>query len=167
MEFQKIFIKDDGTTSMRCPACMAEKSMHYEKLPRRHKFIVKCLCGSSFGVQFEFRKKYRKSVNLDGIILKQEQGDKWGKTLSESHVTKIKPANCKITNISVAGAGFNLIDSVKINENDLIIIKFNLDNSAATMIEKKAIVRLVKDKYIGCEFAEKDEFDTALKFYFL
>jgi len=167
MEFQKVFLRDDGTISIRCPACMTEKNIPSQKIPGKHKFKVKCSCDSIFGVQYESRKKYRKQVTLDGTLFKPEKNLRWGKTLSESQETKINPINCQICNISLWGIGLNILDKVKMEEGDLLLVRFTLDNSASTEIEKKIIVRVVKDTYIGCEFFDSDKNDKTLGFYFL
>ena len=167
MEYQKAYIKDKGPVPIRCPACMTEKELPYQKIAGKHKFKVKCTCGSVFGIQCEYRGKYRKEVNLDGIVLMPSQNLKWGKTLSESQETKIKPINCRIFNISLGGIGLRLQSKLEIEEGDLMLVRFTLDNSASTEMEKKVIVRAVKDTYIGCEFFEADKNDTTLAFYFL
>ena len=167
MEFQKLFLRNEGMTAIRCPACMFEKDISPKKISGKYKFKVKCTCGSIFGVQCESREKYRKQVSLNGIILKPGQNLKWGKTLSESQETRIKPINCQICNISLGGLGLKIHDMIKIEEGDFILVRFNLDNSASTEIEKKVIVRAVKDSYIGCKFMDTDKNDTTLRFYLL
>ncbi|MFC1531906.1 PilZ domain-containing protein [Thermodesulfobacteriota bacterium] len=167
MEFQKVYFRDEGMISIRCPACMIEKDIPSQKISGKHKFKVKCTCGSTFGVQCESRKKYRKQVNLDATLFKPEQNLRWGKTLSESQETNIKPANCQVCNISFGGIGLKILEKIEIEEGDLILVRFTLDNSASTEMEKKVIVRVVKDTYVGCEFFDSDKNDTTLGFYLL
>jgi len=167
MKFQKVYLRDDGKISIRCPACMIEKDIPTQKISGKHKFKVKCTCGIIFGIQCESRQKYRKQINLDGILINPGQDLKWGKTLSESQETRIKPINCQICNISLRGIGLKIPDKIKIEEGDLMLVRFTLDNSASTEMEKKVIVRIVKDTYIGCEFFDADKNDTILGFYLL
>ena len=167
MEFQRVYPGDDNSIIIRCPSCMTSRVIPSQKIPRKYRFKEKCKCGSVFGVQFELRKAYRKDVSLDGILSKPEQNTKWGRTLSESQVTKVKETNCTICNISLGGIGLRLLDRIGINEDDIFLLKFVLDNSASTKMEKKVIVREVKDDYVGCEFLDSEKNDTILKFYFL
>lgn len=170
MEFQKVHLRDDRSIIIRCPACLSERIISPDKIPRMYRFKVKCSCNSVFGVQVELREKYRKQVNLSGIILKPEQNLRWGKTLSESQETRIKKTNCRVCNISMGGIGLEILDKIevgKIKEGDILLVKFVLDNSAATNMEKKVTVRIVKGNYLGCEFFDTDKNDTTLKFYFL
>ena len=122
MEFQKVYLKNESIVSIQCPACMIEKKIPYEKISGRYRVKVKCTCGSVFGIQCEFREKYRKQVNLDGILLKPEQSLKWGRTLSESQETRIKPINCQICNISLSGIGLKVLDKIKIIQEDLLMV---------------------------------------------
>ena len=170
MDFQKVFPRDDNSIVVRCPVCMTEREIPAHKIPNRHRFRVKCTCNAYFGVQFELRKKYRKYVDFHGVLFKPGQNLKWGKTLSESQETRIKKTNCLITNISMGGIGLKILDKVEveeIQEGDILLVQFTLDNSAATKMEKKVIVRVIESGYIGCEFFEADKNDTTLKFYFL
>ena len=59
------------------------------------------------------------------------------------------------------------ISSLKVEEGDHVTIKFTLDNSAATQVEKDAIVKSVINTRIGCEFLDSDRGDATLGFYFL
>lgn len=163
----KVFIREDGTVHIRCPKCMNVKVVPYDKIPRRHRLKVKCKCGTVFNVHIELRKSFRKDVNFEGIFLFIDQDLRWGKMLSESIETKIKPINCRVINISLGGVCLSVKENVEINENDRILIKFELDNSASTRIEKTAIVKKIKDSTISCEFDESAHNDKDLRFYFL
>ena len=87
--------------------------------------------------------------------------------LYESKTTDSKPLNCKIISISRNGITLTTVDKHGIRIGDDIKVKFTLDNSASTEIEKKAHVKWVKDNYIGCEFFETYKHDVTLAFYFL
>jgi hypothetical protein len=113
------------------------------------------------------RRNFRKEVNLDGIIFQHYRDKKWGKNLSESQLTNIKPINCKVTNISLKGIGLLIPKNVKVEEGDNVIIKFILDNSTSTQVEKEVIVKAVIGTRIGCEFIDSDVGDSSLGFYFL
>lgn len=163
----KVLLREDRTVHIRCPLCMSVRDVPYDKLPHRHKLTVKCKCGYAFNVKIELRKSYRKDVNFEGTFLFMYQDLRWGKMLSESIETKIKPINCRITNISLGGVCITVKKNIVINENDRILIRFNLDNSASTKVEKTAIVKKIKEGTISCEFDEPTHNDKDLKFYFL
>ena len=170
MEYQKVFPRDDDSIVVRCPSCMSERKISSNKIPNSYRFNIRCTCNSVFGVQFESRKKYRKDVNLHGVFLKPDQDAKWGKTLNESLETRIKKTNCMITNISMGGIGIKILDNleaVDVKKGDVLLVKFNLDNSANTEMEKMVKIKVIKNGYLGCQFTEEQKNDTVLKFYFL
>ena len=170
MDYQKIYRNEDKSITIKCPFCMHERNISADKIPSKYRFKVKCKCGSVFGTQLELRTKFRKDVNLTGVFMRPDQKDKWGKTLNESLETKIKKVNCRICDISMGGIGIKVLDRLEAGEvkkGDSLLVKFTLDNSASTKMEKKVTVRVVRDDYIGCEFFEADKNDSKLKFYFL
>ena len=167
MEYQKVFLDEDYTATIRCPKCKHEKVVPLEKLTGKHRIKIRCKCKSVFGVLVEMRRTFRKEVNLEGRFINYYQDKKWGKTLSESQLTNIKPINCKVTNISLKGIALVAPENVKVEEGDHMIIKFILDNSVSTEPEKETIVKSVVGTRIGCEFIDSDRDDSTLGFYFL
>lgn len=171
MDFQKVFRREDQSILIKCPFCMEERNIAPEKVPSKYRFKVKCKCGSVYGIQLEGRTKFRKEVNLPGVILRPDQSEKWGKMLNESLETKIKKITCQICDISMGGIGIKILDSTdvvgEIKKGDTLMVKFTLDNSAETEMETMVTVRVVRGLYLGCEFSEADKKSTKLKFYFL
>jgi len=146
---------------------MHEKVVPFQNLSGKHRIKLRCKCKSVFGVQVEMRKKFRKEVHLDGRFINHYQDKRWGKTLSESQLTNIKPINCKVINLSLKGIAFLIPENVKVEERDHITITFILDNSASTQVEKETIVKSVIGTRVGCEFIDSDRGDSTLGFYFL
>lgn len=70
-----------------------------------------------------------------------------------------------IRDISRAGVGFENMDSVLVSKGDTLRIKFKLDNGKRTLIEKKVIVKIIRDKYVGCEFKDLALEEKELGFY--
>jgi hypothetical protein len=167
MEFQKVFIRQDTTTLIRCPDCRKEKVTSSGKFLGRHRVKVKCTCGSVFGVEIDFRQTYRKKTDLDGYVVRLFQEKRQPQLLYESKTTDSNPLNCKIISISRNGISLTTVDKHGIGIGDDIKVKFTLDNSASTEFEKKAHVKWVTGNYIGCEFFETYKHDVTLAFYFL
>ena len=167
MEYQNVFLDEDYTVTIRCPNCMHEKVVPFQKLPKQHRIKLRCKCESVFWVQIELRKTFRRDVNLDGRFINYYQDKRWGKTLSESQLTNIKPINCKVANLSLKGIAFLIPKNVKVEEGDHMSITFILDNSVSAQVEKETIVRSVIGTRIGCEFIDSVRDDSTLGFYFL
>jgi hypothetical protein len=167
MEYHKAFAREDGKVQIRCPVCMAVKEIPNSRLPSKHRFPVRCRCGTIFKIQIESRKSFRKDVDLDCRVILPEQNHRWGNTLNESHETKITPINCRITNIPLGGIRLKIDGQIRLHEDDQIIAKFNLDNSASTELVKQAIVKKIHGNDVSCKFLEHEHNDKNLRFYFL
>ena len=167
MEFQKVFIRKDATALIHCPYCRKKKVISGVEFRGKHRLKVKCACESIFGVELDFRQKHRKKADLDGYVVKLFHEKRRPELLYESVTTGSNPLNCKIISISRNGITLTTVYKHGIVIGDDIEVKFTLDNSASTEIEKKAHVKWVKDNYMGCEFFGTDKHDLTLAFYFL
>ena len=110
-------------------------------------------------IKIELRREHRKKVNLEGVFMRGPgdriaiKSDDWGSIL--------------ITNLSRHGIGFNVFDKQDFRVNDRFRVKFALDNTARSVIQKAVVVRSVAEEAIGCEFAGKDPCDVTLGFYMM
>jgi hypothetical protein len=101
---------------------------------------IRCKCQSTFSVSFEFRRAHRKKTNLIGYYSRLP-------ACKESHGMLVK-------NISQTGIGF-------------VRVTFTLDDAKQSKIEKNVVVRVIEDKYVGCEFTDPSIFDKTLGFYLM
>ena len=151
---QKVYVNKEGVGVLKCPYCDLVKTTTVEKFKgSRHVLRVKCACLKTFIVELEFRKAYRKEIKLGGEFT----------LLTDRHTI----GRMTVVNISKTGVGFQVLAGGYLKEGDVLQIKFNLDDKHNSMIEKKVVVRLIKDKYIGCEFVEQNTQDKALGFYLM
>jgi hypothetical protein len=160
VEIQKIFVNPKGGTAvLKCPHCGNVKTLCVGKFRGSMRRVkIRCSCQEVFAVVFEFRKNERKEINLRGYYAKPSEGRDWHKTL--------------ITNISVGGIGLLAQSIHNLKEGDELKVRFTLPDPTPSVIEKKAVVRWVKDIHLGCEFlqsvAQDDEYeDTALINFYL
>ena len=80
-----------------------------------------------------------------------------------------------VRNISVAGIGFDAIDTHCLSKGDAVCVGFTVDDmwmkpdGRGTEVERHAVVRWVKDEHIGCEFIVRVGYDTvdAISGYYL
>jgi hypothetical protein len=114
---------------------------------------VRCTCKSVFEVFFESRKTERKDAYLDGFYARLPGSEDWGRMLAK--------------NISMVGLGFVSINTPNVKKGDRIRIKLSSDNAGYSDTDKNAVVRVVKDKYVGCEFTDRVRFDDGWAFSLL
>jgi hypothetical protein len=159
VETEKVYVKpDDGTAMLKCPYCGTTKTGYVGKFKgaRRH-LKIRCACQSIFRVLLEFRQTFRKESELQGYHTKLPYAGVWGEMLT--------------TNLSISGVGFVTLTRHELSAGDEVKVKFTLDDGRSSKIEKKALVRWVKERNIGCEFTASvgydDTYDTVLNFYLI
>jgi hypothetical protein len=156
MEIQKAFVTQDNKATLCCPKCSTTRIIDAEKYrDQKHTIKVRCQCSYSFTTLLDFRKHYRKEVDFDGkyIMLAPARG---GGSLS-------------VLNISRSGIGFSIAFAISgssaFAEGQKAKIEFQLDDRNCTPINKVVIIRVVREGFIGCEFADQQELDKSLGFY--
>lgn len=73
-----------------------------------------------------------------------------------------------VTDISLAGVGFEVNDDISFKEGEKILVEFNLDDMAKSFVRREVVVRSIRGRKIGAEFHEMDPAESlykALKFY--
>ena len=166
MEILKIPVGLDGKVSVTCPRCGKSESGPASLIDKRE-MTISCKCEYVFGIQLEFRKKVRRETNLNGFIEGIAKEERWAKLIRQSWSPEDQPVNCKVINLSRVGLGVSTIRKLLIGKGDWVKIEFTLDDSAATRMLKKGIVRVVKDNYLGCEFFDEEKNDQKIGFYLL
>lgn len=151
---QKVYVNQEGVGVMKCPACEAVKSANVGALKTgQHVVKVRCNCQKVFTVSLEFRKSYRKETKLAGDYQQLSSGKNAGKLM--------------VVNLSRSGIGAQIIGVNNCRIGDEFRVSFNLDDLHHSLIEKRVVVRLVKQNYIGCEFIDSTANDKALGFYLM
>ena len=154
MEPQKAFVREDGTTVLKCPFCRHARTVSVQKIKDKKKFIkVKCSCQESYTVSLELRKMYRKSANLNGKYINITLNN-------ESGVMIVK-------DVSMGGIGFDAVGANRIEKDHELEVTFTLDDTHHSVIKKLVLVRIVRNKFVGCEFLHAHEYDKALGFYLM
>jgi hypothetical protein len=147
----KFFVNDADQVMIVCPKCGFTKTIdttNYKKTQKRLK--AKCKCGEVFKFVLEFRKHYRKDVRLPGEY-----------TVRQSH----EKGEIIIRNLSLTGIRFSCLRPPRISADDILDLKFNLDNTARTEIRRSAKVKWVDDREIGAQYIEPKLFEKDLTFY--
>ena len=153
-EIHKFHVNEEGIAIVVCPHCGNTKTVNAARFKGSNKTLkIRCTCQSVISVFFEFRRAYRKKTNLDGYYSKPSTSKEWDHIL--------------VKNISLTGIGFETLTTHNLKENDELEVKFTLDDMKRTEIKKRVAVRVVKDKYIGCEFEDRGQFDNELSFYLM
>lgn len=154
---EKIFAGKNGGAVFTCPHCGFVKTFDASAYRNRDsRLTLKCQCGQQVPVLIEFREHYRKQVNLSGECFLP-------RTNSTFHI--------RIKDLSLSGLFFTILSNMREDRspflvNDAVTIQFYLDEHSQKMIERKAVVKNIKESGIGVNFTQT-EYDKELGFYFL
>jgi glyoxylase-like metal-dependent hydrolase (beta-lactamase superfamily II) len=162
---QNLNVRKDKSITLSCPDCLLVREVSVDKyIGTQHFLTVNCPCGKTYGANLNFRKHYRKEVSLGGYFSTDDFNLGW---TADGTVPTI-PINCRIKNISMGGIGFAALSRLRVQIGDELHVKFALDKEPPEILEKKVIVRTIKDNYIGCEFTRESGFsDRTLGFFLL
>jgi len=120
---------------------------------------VKCRCGRTYLITFDYRQQYRKFVDLYGKIILEN---------NKSYDVQITDISMTGINLDILGneyiMGKNEYDDIRIG--DYIKIVFRLNDANKSSINRTVEVRRVKGKNIGVAFCD-NVFDKNLGFYLL
>lgn len=146
--------QSDNEAEITCPECHATRTLNVGKFRSSKKRIkAKCGCGCIFDMtdySLDMRKFYRKKTNLRG---------------SYSNVNMNKTGFMRVKNVSYTGVSFELERKADIEIDDVLGVRFVLDDEQKTEINRAVVVKNVRDKLIGAEFSDNQVFDIELCYY--
>lgn len=158
---QTVYSRDDGLILVTCPHCGFQETVSripFEKFGNT--VTVRCTCNKYFSVRHEQRRAYRKEVRLDGYYyLAGEKGSGGANANVCGHMV--------VKDLSKTGLKFICRQPEHLKAGDRLSVRFNLDNSNRTLIEKLARVKFIHENAVGCQFEGADRYDITLGFYFL
>jgi len=148
---KKVYVDDTNQATIICPKCGFEKNIDvtdFKDTPKSLK--AKCKCGETHRFTIEFRKKYRKNVRLPGEYIAKEKGGK-GEII--------------IRELSLTGIRFESLKPLQISSDDILEVKFKLDNPLKKEIRKFVKVIWIKDRIVGANYTETKFYEKDLGFY--
>ncbi len=157
----RVFATDDGAYALQCPKCERSELVAVDLFETSGWILkVTCPCSCSFRIIREMRKVYRKEVKLSGSFTHNSAD------LNRLEVSE-KWFPMELTNISKSGLSFKTPMTRLLQVDGKVQLRFNLDNSSKSLINKSAIIKSVRQNNVGCQFQNIDKNDTILGFYFL
>ena len=154
MEPQKAFVREDGAAVLKCPHCRHARTVSVAKLKGKKRILkIKCSCHQSYSVNLELRKTYRKETKLNGHFVNLSLNNERGAMI--------------VKNTSICGIGFTVIGTNNIQKDNQLEVTFTLDDLHSSVISKQAVVRFVREMFVGCDFQDANDCDKALGFYLM
>ncbi len=161
---KRVRVNSDNLAAIKCPHCQSMKLISVHKFKGlKHSLKVKCTCNNSFSVSLDFRERYRKSTNIDAKYVKLD------KDIKQKAMQAEPTLKCKVADLSLSGLALTIIGSHNLQVGDELMTEFALDDKANTHIKRKAIIRVIGQGFVGCQFDEADSpaYDKALGFYLM
>ncbi|MBF0303460.1 MAG: PilZ domain-containing protein, partial [Desulfamplus sp.] len=141
----KGYVDEQNKTVFICPNCGFEKQFDASPFKTKKKTItIKCRCGNATEMEIEFRKHFRKKVELFGICLLKKNN---------------KKCEIIVRDLSMQGIRFEFLHicskyMASIDIDDVVEIEFKLDTKQEELITKRCIVRAKTEKFIGAKFQD-------------
>ncbi len=149
----RVFTNEKGEAVIRCCVCGRKKIANVTAYQGSDKKIkVTCPCGTAFFIHLDWRRHYRKQVNLDGDYLRDGPNEEIG--------------TMEVKDVSMGGLGMMILQRHSLNPGDIVRVSFELDDGPRSHIARNAIVRNVNGSLVGVEFCD-NKLDKALAFYVL
>lgn len=146
-----IYTDDTHRVSIICPKCGIEHHIDTAKFKDNQKELRgKCRCGEPYQYTIEFRKRYREGVELAGEYFIHGIGEK-GEII--------------VRDLSMSGIRFDCMNPHHISKDDVLRMRFRLDNSKRSEIRKHVKVIWVRDRTIGAHFIETIFYKKDLESY--
>lgn len=155
---EKVFITSNNTATFVCPQCGNVTTTNVSKFASTDKKITvkcHCNCGHHFSVSLEKRRQYRKVTNLPGMYYhRMDNGD-------------MDKGMMRVVDISSTGLKLKLNVARNFEIGTLLRVEFELDDRRRTPVNKRVIVRNVKQDLVGTSFAPNEGEDPSLGFYLM
>ena len=133
-----VYVGDSNHVTITCPKYGLEKNINVFKFKDAHKRLkVNCKCGEVFRLTLDFRKHYRRKVQLAGEYFVQEKDEKREILIEDVSMTGIRIASLKPHNIS---------------RNDTVELKFTLDYPMRKEITELVKIIWIIDRTVGAEY---------------
>lgn len=161
---KRVRVNSENLAAVKCPHCQSMKLISVHKFKGvKHTLKVKCTCNNSFSVSLDFRERYRKSTNIDAKYVKIDQDIKQMNRQADPHL------KCKVADLSLSGLALTIIGSHNLQVGDKLMVAFTLDDKASTHMERRVLVRVIGQGFVGCQFDEvgSPAYDKALGFYLM
>ncbi len=161
MIVKKVYANENEKGTIVCEQCGKIKAINVSEFKSFGKPLkVKCGCGHIFFISIEVRKFYRKSTRLVGEYVK----------ISEDMTKGLEKGSIIVEDLSRTGIGFRTKNKHSIRTNDIIRVRFMLDNGKQSEVSKSAVVKRVDEAFVGAEFLDFDaynETNRTLGFYLM
>ena len=137
---EKIYVGHTNKITLTCPKCGLVTNKIVSKFKNTHKKLkAKCQCGEVFRFTLDFRKYYRKNVQLTGEYFVQGKDEN---------------GEIRIEDISKTGIKFTTLKPNNFYKYDLVELKFALDDSMKMNVRTRIKIMWTNGHTAGAKFSD-------------
>lgn len=141
---RRVYLNKEREGRTICERCGRVQRIQVAETVHDHTIKITCKCRHTFAVRIDQRQHYRKDVSLPGAF-------------ERVHPDTTEKGRVIVRDISQTGVGFLTYSKRKVNVNDVVKVKFTLDDPHSSTIEVRGTIKIVKDQYVGVELDRPNE----------
>lgn len=147
------YVDEKKQVMVLCPKCERGRNLDLSSHPDVGPIIrTWCKCGNEYLCRLEFRRSYRKEVELPGSYFNPSSGQR---------------GDIMVVDLSLGGVGFTANGPHSLKRENVVDITFQLDDLKMTHIHRRVRICNVKGDFLGSEFLEHRERDKELGYYLM
>jgi hypothetical protein len=132
------YVDEKNQTKIVCKKCGLSKIIDVNKFRDTHKKMkAKCKCGEAFRLTLDFRRHYRKNVQLPGECFIQKKGER---------------DDILIIDVSMSGINFTTFKPHNFSIDDTVELSFAFDNPMRTKVRELVKIKRIAGRNIGAEY---------------
>lgn len=151
---KSVYLSKDEKACVICEKCGRVQTIQVAESAREQTVEIKCECRHTFSVRIDQRQHYRKDVSLPGTF------ERVGPEDAEKEEVIVQ-------DISQAGVGFLTHTKQMVKINDVLKLKFTLDDPHRSVIDVRGTVKSVNDEYVGLELDRPNEHTQKILAFYL
>lgn len=139
----KFYVDENNQARIICHKCGLNKNLDVTKFKDTHKRLkAKCRCGEVFRFTLDFRRHYRKNVQIVGKCFIQRKNER---------------DDIAIVDISMSGINFRTFKPHNLSIDDTVELNFTLDNPLRTKVREPVKIKWIAGRNIGAEYINQSK----------
>ena len=138
----KFYVDENNQARINCHKCGINKNLDVTKFKDTHKRLkAKCRCGEVFRLTLDFRRHYRKKVQIVGECFIQRNNER---------------DDIAIIDISMSGINFMTFKPHNLSIDDTVELNFTLDNPLRTKVREPVKIKRIAGRNVGAQYINQN-----------
>ncbi len=147
------YVDQDEKAQIVCPKCGDSRLVEAARFQDfKTSLRIRCTCGEVFKGVLDYRRSYRKSVNLP---------------CRYTNIATSASGQGRVVDLSLGGLQLQVKGDSRFSPQDILEVCFKLDNPDQSVICKRVEIRSVRGDRIGVAFCKDQPRDPELGFYLM